>query len=346
LLKYYSIIRERSSMKTLVTVYRPELKNMIFTGDTIKKLESISEVDWVEEGKQYTIEDLTRDIGNYDAVITGWGSPKITPEVLANASKLKFIGHTAGSVAHLFHRSVFDKNITIVNANTPLAMSTAEASLALMMAGAWNIHGFNQVIKQGLWSNHYADGTTGLANQVIGLIGLGEISREVMRLLKPFNVKILLNSRYCTQEEAARLGVELVSLDDLLKRSDIVSLHNTLTTSTVGMLGKRELALIRDGGLIVNTARSPIIDEEALIENLKNGRLFAALDVFDQEPLPKEHILLHLTNVLCTPHIGGLSRYWKSQLGRTVVDDLERFIKGEPVSAPIDEAKYKRMTTT
>lgn len=330
-------------MKTLITIADKELKNLIFQHSAIEKLEKISQVDWVEEGKPYSSAELEHDISGYDACISGWGSPKITREVLANASNLKFVGHAAGTVIPYVDNSIFERDIIVVNANSALALSTAEAAVALIMAGAWNLHGFSTRLKQGLWMGSH-ESVAGLYKQVIGLIGYGDISKEVIRMLKPFEPRILLYSHYCPQSEADELGVELCSLEYLLKNSGIISLHNTLTSSTIGMIGKKELDMIKDGSLLVNTARGPIVDEKALVECLKTGRIYAALDVYDTEPLPNEHEFLQLQNALCLPHIGAYSNYWKSRLGLMVVEDLERWIKGEPLQGEITADKYKRLT--
>lgn len=331
-------------MKTLITINQKDLKNMIFQNGALERLEQISEVDWIPENEEYTSLELAKDIGAYDACITGWGSPKFTCEVIENAARLKFVGHTAGTVVPIVDPLIFDKNIKVVNANSALARTTAEASVTLMMAGAWNLCGYNLQLKEGEWSKNSSQTVMGLYGQTVGLIGYGDISREVIRLIKPFNVKILLNSRYCSKEEADSLGIELCSLEELLKKSQIISLHNTLTPSTQGMLGKKELDLIRDGALLVNTARGPIIDEQALIATLQTGRLFAAIDVYHNEPLDKESDLLKLPNVLCVPHIGGFGSYWKTRLGLTIVNDLERFIKGEPLEGEITKEKFSRLT--
>lgn len=331
-------------MKTLITVPNPFLRKIIFSDTAIKRLQALSEITWTEEGRKYTSEELAQIIPPYDACITGWGSVKFTQEVVEKAAKLKFIGHTAGTVVPVVDECVFDKGITVVNANDPLARSTAELAVALMMNGAWNIHGYNVGMKQGVWSFNNKETVMGLYGQVIGLIGMGDISREVIRLLKPYHARILMHSSYCSPEEAQALGVELCSLEELLKNSQIVSLHNTLTPSTKGMLGQKELAMLKDGALIVNTARAPIIDQEALLEELKTGRIFAAIDVFEKEPIDREDELLKLPNVICTPHIGGFSRYWKTRLGETAVEELERYLQGQPLRYEVTLEKFRRQT--
>ncbi len=331
-------------MKTLITVYDSDLKRMVFQHGAIESLKEFSEVDFVEEGKYFSSEDLERVIGDYDACITGWGSAKITEEVLKKAVRLKFVGHTAGTVVPIVEKGIFDRDITVVNANSALAMSTAEAAMAFIMAGAWNLHGYNTGLKNGQWSKNNCETILGVGHQTVGIIGYGDISREVIRLLKPFNVRILLYSHYCPREEAEHLGVELCSLEELLRRSRIISLHNTLTPMSEGMIGKKELALIRDGSLIVNTARGPIVNSDALLDEVRTERLFAALDVYDNEPMDKEHELLKLSNVFCLPHIGGYSNYWKTRLGKTVIDDMERWVKGEELQGQITLDKFKRLT--
>jgi phosphoglycerate dehydrogenase-like enzyme len=331
-------------MKTLVTVSQPDLKKIAFSEKTIKKLEAISDVCWVEEGKAYSSEDLRRDIAEFDACITGWGSPKFTPEVLEKAEKLRFVGHSAGTVIPIVDIGAFEKDITVVNANSMLSRSTAEGAFALMMAGAWNLHGYNARMKDSLWSNNNKETVMGVYGNTIGLIGYGDIAKELIRLLKPFQPEILVYSNHCRVEEAENMGFRLCGLEELLMQSQIISLHNTLTPSTKGMIGKKELAKIKNGALLVNTARAAIIDEQALIEALKEDRFFAAIDVYEKEPVDKDNILLNLPNVLCTPHIAGFSGYWKSRLGESVVDDLEKWIKGEPLTGQVTIEKYRRLT--
>lgn len=331
-------------MKTLIAVFEPELKQIIFPAQTIDRLKQFSQVDVVEEERPLSSHDLAEVIGEYDALLTSWRSPKVTQGVLDQARRLKFIGHAAGSVTGIIEPGVLEKGITVVNANYALARSTAELALVLMLAGAWDIRGYVNRLEGNGWSNNMTETVMGLHKQTIGLIGLGEISRELILLLQPFQPEILLYSSYCDQEEAERLGVTLCELEELLRRSSVISVHSTLTATTKGMLGTRELSWIRDGALLVNTARAQLIDESALHKELEQGRIRAALDVFDTEPLPAGHNLRSLPNVLSTPHIGGYSRYWKTKLGELVIEDLERFILGEMPHRLVTEQMLGRMT--
>lgn len=340
----YSDRKRLEDMKTLVTIANPDLKKNIFSNDTLDFLNRFSEVYWVKENQTMSSEELAEMIGDFDACITSWDSPKITEYVISKAKNLKFIGHAAGTVVPYMDEKIFETDIVVVNSNKALAKSTAEFSLALMMAGAWHICQYNQKMKQGMWSNSKKETAMGLYQQTIGLIGYGEISRELIKLLRIFDAEILLRSQHCSKEEAEKLNVKLVDLDELLQQSQIISLHNTLTPASQGLIGEKELELIRDGALFVNTARSKIVDSQALFTHLKQGRFYAALDVFDHMPLDKDSELLHLPNVICTPHIGGISHNCRKKIGADIVENLWRFINKQELEQTISLNKYRMMT--
>ena len=293
-------------MKTLITFHNPELSRLIFHGGALERLKSFSEVDWLEDPGA-----LEARIGDYDACISSWGSPKITKQVLMKTERLRFIGHAAGTVVPYVDEDVLGRGITVVNANSVLSRATAEGTVAMMAAGAYCLPEYSRMLENGGWANNDNEFVPGLTHQTIGLIGYGDISREVMRLLEPYHANILLYSEHCDKETAARAGAKLCGLDTLLNESFIVSLHNTLTPQTRGMLGTRELELMRNGALLINTARAAIINEAALIKVLRAGRIRAILDVYEREPLEMDHPLRGLPNVWLFPHIAAYSGYWK-----------------------------------
>lgn len=332
------------SIKTLIAITDADLKRIFFPDHVLARLRSFSEIDWLETRTLDSSKQLADIIGDYDACLTSWGSPHFSEEVLNSADKLQFIGHIAGSVVSLVHEEVFTKKITITSANPVLALSTAEGAVALMMAGAWDINRFSSSLKKGQWSNNNGDTVMGISGQTIGLVGYGAISQNVIRMLKGFPVVIKVASRYCTKDEADQLGVELCSLQELLQSCQIISIHSTLTASSKGMIGKQELALIRDGALLVNTARAEIIDEASLMEELKSKRFSAVLDVYHHEPLLADDPLLTLDNVLCLPHICGFSIKRKQAMGEFVVEDLYRFTQGLPLQGGLTQEDYKRQS--
>jgi phosphoglycerate dehydrogenase-like enzyme len=337
------ILPKGVNMRTLVTVWKKELRDILFPEEVVKQLMAVSDVDWVTEGHPYEEEQLQRDIGSYDACLTSWGSPKLTAEVLSRAEKLTFIGHAAGTLIPYVDPLAFRNNIAVVNANEALARSTAELTVTLMLSGSWNLGGYRDRLRSGEWGNN-GQTVMGLYGQSVGIVGFGAVAREVIRLLRGFDAKIRLYSPYCSPEEAEVLGVTLCSLEGVLRESRIVSLHDTLTPATKGMIGLEQLRLIADGSLLINTARGPLIDESALLAELTSGRLSAALDVYHEEPLAMDNPLLKLPNVTCLPHIGAYSGYWKSQQGAMVVEDLVRFISGMPLLRQVTEERFQQMT--
>ncbi|MFC4776660.1 hydroxyacid dehydrogenase [Paenibacillus sp. GCM10023252] len=332
-------------MKTLITVTNPKLKKLIFRTEALEKLAQWSEVHWLDHRGELHGLPLADVLHDFDACLTSWGSPRLTAELVEKAPKLKFIGHAAGTVVPYVDPSLFMKGITIVNANSALSRATAEGTVAMMAAGSYQLLSYNRTFTEGGWADNDTEYVPGLYRQTIGLIGYGDIAREVIRLLQPYEPQILLYSNHCSEAEAASLGLHLCShLDELLERSHIISLHNTLTSTSRGMIGQRELDLIQNGALLINTARGPIIDEHALAATLGTGRIRAMLDVFDTEPLNLTSPLRRLPNVWCFPHIAAYSGYWKSRLGQTVIEDMERWIRGGKLTGEITVDKYNRMT--
>jgi phosphoglycerate dehydrogenase-like enzyme len=330
--------------RTLLTVTNPDLKKMLFDQAAIDLLTSFSDVYWLEEGRKYHSEEIGSIISTFDAAITSWGSPKFTESVVKQGQYLSFIGHAAGSVVSVTEEAVYDAGISVVSANKLLARSTAESAVAMMLAGNWHLRTYGDSLRGGQWTVNSRETVPGLYGQTIGLIGYGDISQEVIRLLRPFGARVLLYSRYCSQEEAEEADVRLCSLDELLRSSDIVSLHSTWTQASENMIGEQELATMKDGALFVNTSRGPLVQEGSLLMELQSGRLRAMLDVYVQEPLPKDHPFLTLSNAWCFPHIGGFNRKLKSGMGRYIIDNLYLHLSGSTPEGLITKERFKRMT--
>jgi phosphoglycerate dehydrogenase-like enzyme len=331
-------------VKTLFAISNPTLIDNIFDRETLSRLARICDVDWAATDGSFTQEFFEQRIGNYDACITSWDSPKLTGAAGMRAERLRFLGHAAGTLASYVEPRFFERDVTVVTSSELLALSTAECTFALIMAGAWNLRGYEMGLHEGRWSQSRKETVMGVHGQTIGLVGLSQVARQLIKYLQPFSPEILVHSQHTSADEARRLGVTLAPLDELLARSQIVSLTGTLTDKTRGMIGERELSLMRDGSLLVNTARSRMIKTEALIAELQRGRLFAALDVFDEEPLPQDSPLLKLPNVLCSPHIGGISAHWRKKIGSNIVDALESFAAGKPIPDRVTLQRFQTMS--
>lgn len=222
------------------------------------------------------------------------------------------------------------RSLGIVVCNVPgkTAPIVAEHALALMFAAARRAWFQTQELKQGRWTsrdNIYLRGKT------LGIVGTGPIGAEMARLGRAVGMNLLGWTFHPTQERASELGLRFVTLDDLLQQSDVVSLHVKLTDKTRGMIGQRELAAMKRGALLVNSARGAVVDTEALVQALQSGHLGGAgIDVFDIEPLPANHPLLACENVVLTPHNADQTPEGIEFLNEGVTDNVIAFLEGRP----------------
>jgi phosphoglycerate dehydrogenase-like enzyme len=207
--------------------------------------------------------------------------------------------------------------------------STTELTWALLLAAVKHIPEQDRAMRNGRWQTQLAGD---LAGSRLGLLGLGRLGRAMVPIAHTFGLSVAAWSQNLTAERAAEAGVEFApSLEALLSGSDIVSIHLKLSDRTRGLLGATELAQLKPGALLINTSRGPIVDEAALIDVLRSGRIAAALDVYDVEPLPADHPLTALDNVVLCPHLGYASESsFRAQFPQ-VVEDIEAYLAGSPI---------------
>jgi D-3-phosphoglycerate dehydrogenase len=224
------------------------------------------------------------------------------------------------------------RRLGIVVCNVPgrTAPIVAEHALALMFAVARQAWFQTDLLKRGGWAVPY---NLYLRGKTLGVIGLGNIGREMARLGQAVGMKVQGWTMNPTPERERALSVPLVALEELLRTSDVVSVHLKLTEQSRGLLGPRQIALLKRGAILVNTARGPIVDMPALVEALNSNHLAGAgLDVFDIEPLPPNHPLLACTNVVLTPHVADQNTEGMEILNGGVVDNVLAFLDGAPIN--------------
>ena len=222
--------------------------------------------------------------------------------------------------------------VTVTNTPGVLDAATADLTFALILAVRRRIVEGDRLARSGRWRGSYADAFLGqeVTGSTLGIVGLGRIGAAVARRARGFDVRLLYAQRRSVETEIA----EYRELDDLLRESDVVTLHVPRTPDTEGLIDARRLALLRDGATLINTARGEIVDEDALVRELVAGRISAGLDVFAHEPdVPAD--LFGLPNVVLTPHIGSASVQAREAMTRVVVDNLLAFERGTPVPTPV-----------
>lgn len=220
--------------------------------------------------------------------------------------------------------------IVVCNVPARTAPIVAEHALALMFAVARQAWFQTDLLKRGGWAVPY---NTYLRGKMLGVIGLGNIGREMAQLGRAVGMQVQGWTMNPSAERERELGVRLVSLEELLRTSDVVSLHLKLTEQSRGLIGRREISWLKPGAILVNTARGAIVDMPALVEALQSGRLGGAgLDVFDVEPLPANHPILACTNVVLTPHVADQNVEGMEILNGGVVDNVIAFLEGRPIN--------------
>ena len=285
---------------------------------------------------------IRKALGQVEVLLTGWGCPAITPDVLAAAPKLRAIIHAAGSVKGFVDPAVFDRGIQVSSAVVANALPVAEFTVATIVLSGKRAFRLSAEYKL---SRRKPDPSfvPGSYGSTVGLLGASRIGRMVAERLRAFDLEVLISDPYLTEAEAAELGTELVDLDTLFTRSDILSVHAPLLPETVGMVDARLLGLLQDGSVLINTSRGRIIDAAALEKECRSGRIDAVLDVTDPEPLPPDSPLLDLPNVFLTPHLAGAVGNEVARLGELAVGEVERFAAGTPLQHSITAADYRRI---
>ncbi len=307
-------------------------------------LNSLGTVIWNETDNDLTTDDLAELLPGAEAVVTSWGTPVITPELLEIADELRIVGHAAGSVKKLMPPEGYARGIVVVSRAALIADSVAEYTLWAMLSMQRNLFHYSHLMKVARgWKVSVQDYGHELYFKKVGIVSASMVGRRVIALLKPFRCNVSVYDPYLSQEGAADLGVARVSLEALFAENDIISVHAPTTPETKRMIGAAHFKLMQDGALFVNTARTWVLDQDALIDELRTGRFRAVLDVFDEEPLPPDHPVRDLDNVFLTPHISGHTAESRMRLVEGVVEDIQRFFAGEPLTLAVPPERLSIM---
>lgn len=304
------------------------IKSAVPDGFELEMLESVSQQEL--EGKVKEAEYLLVS-----------GRLKINRTVLGNAQNIKMIQRTGVGLDSIDLEYIRNHDIPFYVNKGVNAQSVAEHTILLMLASLRNLVEINENTKRGIWKKQ-AQGvcTHELCGKTVGLIGMGAIGRKVAGMLKAFGTEVLYNDvSKMKQEDENALGIKFSTREEIIEKSDIISLHCPLTDDTCHMINDRTVNKMKNGVILINTARGGLIDEAALINGIKNGKIAGAgIDVYEKEPVDNSEVL-NLQNVITTPHIGGVTYDSFYQMMYQAMRNIEMFDKGQ--LQEIEQSRYK-----
>ncbi len=321
----------------------------------------IIDLFWREEGKkraaQYGFQvdtpaadgdildfDFTPLLPQYDALITSWGSPVCSSELLQHAPNVRLIGHSAGSVAAVVNESTYDCNVHVTSANPVMAEAVAEWSLMMSLIAARDLWKYVQINATTplRWGNPDRD-LRDLTQLTCGIWGMGDTTKHLLRMLKPLRFKkIIVASNHSSAEELAKYGAEKASFEEVLATSDLIHCLVGVNAENLFRIGKKELAMVKNGATLLNCGRARLFQEEPLIEALQEKRFTAILDVFHTEPLAEDSPLRKLDNVILTPHNAGYTG--RALFVPFILDQFKQFFDTGKMDYDISKDRYLSQT--
>jgi phosphoglycerate dehydrogenase-like enzyme len=270
------------------------------------------------------------------ALIANRERSRLTAELFDALPELELIAQTGTGLAHIDVPAATARGIVISTTPGGSTDAVVEATFALVFAVLRHLSYFDRTLHAGQWPQRVG---RNLSGRTFGVVGLGRIGDRVARIAAAFGARVLAWSPHGTPERAAAVGAEYCAdLDALLRQSDVVSIHVRLSPQSRGLIDRRRLALMPDGAVLINTARGPIVDEAALVDELNAGRLWAGLDVYDHEPLPTDHPLRRAEQAVLLPHVGWVTEETYDLFIGGSVDNILAYLDGRPANVANPDA--------
>lgn len=329
-------------MNVLVTIPEGDTRETLVPQELRDRLDELGDVTWNPRSRQFTPTELQNRLETIDILISGWGCPLLDGTMLANADDLELVVHVGGSVGAFATHDLYDRGVTVCSAIRVMGQFVAEGVLAYVLAALRDVPAHDAELAAGEWNQDHRRTET-LFETTVGFVGLGTVGQALLRLLDPFDVDVLVYDPYVAENALTEFeNARLVDLDATLTKSTIVSVHAAKTPETIGLLDAERLAQLPDDALLVNAARGAIVNEAALIAELRTGRISAALDVFETEPLPADSELRSLDNAVLGPHVAGSPT--RERMAAAMFEEVARFAADEPLEHVIPREQFEHMT--
>jgi phosphoglycerate dehydrogenase-like enzyme len=320
---------------TAAVAVRPTLFNALFSEQSQQDLASLAALRYQEEDDRLSEDEMIALVRDCEVAVTGWGTPAFSQNVVNACPNLKLVAHSAGTIKNLLPDAVWNRGIKVVHAAAAIAPAVAEMTVLLMLMCRRDVHNINRRMHAGEQWPQSSELGFELGGTRVGVIGAGHTGRNVIKLLHGFSADIVVYDPYLAPERASELKVTKASLEDLMSTCPIITVQAPTTPETYHMISREHLAMIQDGALFINTARSHAVDADALYEALKANRFQAALDVFDSEPLAVDSRLRGLPNLVLTPHMAGKSEQARQRQGALIVEQLRLYATGRPLTQEV-----------
>jgi len=326
-----------------VRIVIPDDYNDVYTGaPALAGLRGRAEVV-IHTTPHRSLDDLVERLRDAEIAVANRERIPLRAELFDRLPKLELIAQTGRGGGHLSLTDATERGILVAGTDGSAA-STAELAIGLMVAAMRRIPYGDAELRAGRWSQFVG---RELAGKRLGVIGMGRIGGQLARIGQALGMSVCAWGPTLTAERAAAAGVEYQSLEEVLAEADVVSIHLRLSQLSRGLIDRSKLALMKPSALLVNTARAAILDEAALVDMLRDGRLWAAaLDVYMEEPLPPGHPLLGLPNVVLTPHIGWVAEGSYAEYIAGVVENIEAYLDGRRVPIPLNPEALERRRRT
>ena len=275
-----------------------------------------------------------------EIIVSSWGTPAIDAEILAAAPRLKLVAHAAGTVKVMMTDDAWHRGVRVTGAAAAIATGVAEFCLALIITASKRVFWFSQRVRDGAWSRD--EDLFGKAFEIyrqrVGIIGASHVGRRLAELLRPMGCTIMIYDPFWSKERIEALGaVKADTLEEIFSGCRVVSLNAPTTKETERMIRGRHFAMLPDGAVFINTARGILVDQEEMVEELRRGRFVACIDVTTPEPLPIDHPLRRLPNVILTPHEAGAMAENMMRMGELVAEEIECYAAGRNLTHEVTE---------
>ncbi|MEK0314727.1 hydroxyacid dehydrogenase [Cohnella sp. 56] len=310
-----------------------EQREKVFKPHHLDRLRKLGDVVLNETAGDPSEALLAEVIRDADIAITSWGCGQLTARVLDAAPNLQLVLHAAGTVKPIVTPEIWARGIRVSNATAALGKGVAETALGFTIVSLKDMWRLSRDTREGGWGD--GANVREVYDVTIGVVGAGRAGSHYIKLLRQFDVDIVLYDPFVSEAQAREMGARKAELDELLAQSDAISIHLPSLPETQHMFNRDRFARMKDDCVLINTARGSVIDEDALAEELRKGRFFACLDVTEPEPPRADHPFRGLPNVVLTPHIAGAVNNGLQRIAQAVVLEAEAFMDGEPLGGEV-----------